>query len=63
MSCKLQYMCPETRKLNDHEQKVYLPPQYLAQITEVSEFPPEAAFIGNLWTTFSSKEKQKQAIY
>lgn len=55
-------MCPETRKLNDYEQKVYLPPQYLAQITEVSEFPPEGAF-SSLWTTFSSKEKQKQTIY
>jgi len=56
-------VCPVTRKLNDYEQKVYLPPQYLAQITEVSEFPPEAAFIGNLWTTLSSKEKEKQTIY
>ena len=41
----------------------YLPLQYLAQVTEVSKFPPEAAFISNLWTTFSSKEEQKQTIY
>lgn len=36
--------------------------QYLAQITEVSKLPPKAAFISNLWTTFSSKEKQNKQV-
>lgn len=47
---------PWKMRLRDYEGKLALAPQYLAQVSEVGEFPPEAAFVRDLRATLSPRD-------